>query len=616
VRIEDYALIGDLQTSALVGRDGSVDWLCLPRFDSASCFTALLGEEEHGRWLIAPAGEVRGVSRRYREGTLILETDFETADGTARVIDFMPPRDGGAPQLVRIVQGLRGRVPMRMQLIIRFGYGLSVPWVERVPGGIVAQAGPDAVQLSTPAELAGEDLATVAEFTVQHGASERFVLSWFPSYETPGRTEDAHAALARTQAWWRQWSDRCAYQGEYRDEVLTSLIVLKALTDQVTGAIVAAPTTSLPEDLGGERNWDYRYTWLRDSVLTLNALLAGGYTDEALAFSDVVFRATAGQPEQAQIMYGIAGERRLEEYQLDWLAGYEGSRPVRVGNAAAGQFQLDVYGEVVGVGWAVATAVGHISERLWRQLCELLDYLESAWREPDDGMWEARGPRRHYTQSKVMAWLAFDRAIALSSQFGLAGPVRRWEQVRAQIRDEILERAYDRQRRTFTQSYGSAALDAGALMTGLVGLLDPADGRFTGTIDAVRRELGHDGFISRYSTDATDDGLSGSEGQFLACSFWLVEALALNGREDEARELFERLLALRNDLGLYAEEYDAARGRQVGNFPQAFTHLALISAARILSGDQVGTRSTPPAPLPRMPAPPPPRPAPVKPTRP
>jgi GH15 family glucan-1,4-alpha-glucosidase len=612
MRIEDYALIGDLQTSALVGRNGSVDWLCLPRFDSASCFTALLGEEKHGRWLIAPAGEVRGVSRRYREGTLVLETDFETADGTARVIDFMPPRDGGAPQLMRIVQGLRGRVPMRMQLIIRFGYGLIVPWVQRVPDGIVAQAGPDAVHLSTPVEVHGENLTTVAEFTVHEGTSERFGLSWFPSYERPGHAEDAHAALARTQAWWREWSERCTYRGEYSDDVLTSLIVLKALTDQVTGAVVAAPTTSLPEDIGGERNWDYRYTWLRDAVLTLNALLAGGYTDEALAFSDAVFRATAGQPQQAQIMYGIAGERRLEEYELDWLPGYEGSRPVRVGNAAAGQFQLDVYGEVVGVGWAVAMARGQLPEPLWRQVRQLLDYLESVWQEPDDGMWEARGTRRHYTQSKVMAWLAFDRAIALSKRFGLEAPVQRWKRIRGQIRDEILERAYDPQRNTFTQSYGSTALDAGALMVGLVGLLEPTDDRFTTTIDAVRRELGHDGFISRYSTDVTDDGLSGSEGQFLACSFWLVEALALNGREAEARELFERLLALRNDLGLYAEEYDVARGRQVGNFPQAFTHLALIGAARVLSGEQIGTRSTPPAPLSGLPTPTPRGSAPVK----
>ena len=587
MKIEDYALIGDLQTSALVGRNGSVDWLCLPRFDSAACFAALLGEEGHGRWLIAPAGEVSGSSRRYREGTLILETDFETAEGAVRLVDFMPLRDGGAPQLMRVVQGLRGRVPMRMQLILRFEYGLVVPWVQRVPDGIVAQAGPHAVHLTTPVDLRGEQLTTVAEFTLAEGASEGFALSWFPSYERPPRAEDARSALARTEAWWRDWSGRCSYQGDYRDEVVRSLIVLKGLTDQVTGAVVAAPTTSLPEDLGGERNWDYRYTWLRDSVLTLNALLGGGYTDEALAFSECVFRATAGHPEQLQIMYGVAGERRLEEYELDWLPGYEGSRPVRVGNAAAGQFQLDVYGEVLGVGWAVAMAVGQVSPRRWSQLRRLTDYLETVWRDPDDGMWEARGPRRHYTQSKLMAWVAFDRALALAEHFRLAGPLERWRQVRAEIHDEILEKAYDPRRNTFTQSYGSETLDAGALMVGLVGLLPPTDDRFTGTIDAVRSELGHDGFISRYSTDATDDGLSGSEGQFLACSFWLVDALALNGREGEARELFERLLALRNDLGLYAEEYDVARKRQVGNFPQAFTHLALIDAARILSGERM-----------------------------
>jgi GH15 family glucan-1,4-alpha-glucosidase len=596
MRIEDYALIGDLQTSALVGRNGSVDWLCLPRFDSASCFAALLGEERHGRWLIAPAGEVRGSSRRYREGTLILETDFETADGAVRLIDFMPLRDGGAPQLMRVVQGLRGRVPMRMQLILRFEYGLVVPWVQRVPDGIIAQAGPDAVHLSTPLDLRGEQLTTVAEFTIAEGASERFALSWFPSYQRAAPTEDAQSALARTEAWWRDWSGRCSYQGNYRDEVVTSLIVLKGLTDQVTGAVVAAPTTSLPEDLGGERNWDYRYTWLRDSVLTLNALLAGGYTDEALAFNECIFRATAGHPEQLQIMYGIAGERRLEEYELDWLPGYEGSKPVRVGNAAAGQFQLDVYGEVVGVGWAVAMAIGQLTARRWSQLRRLMDYLETVWRDPDDGMWEARGPRRHYTQSKLMAWVAFDRAVALAEHFGLQGPLERWRRIRAEIHDDILEKAYDPRRNTFTQSYGSKALDAGALMVGLLGLLPPTDDRFTGTIDAVRSELGHDGFISRYSTDATDDGLSGSEGQFLACSFWLVDALVLNGREGEARELFERLLALRNDLGLYAEEYDVARKRQVGNFPQAFTHLALIDAARILSGERMGTRSAPPRP--------------------
>jgi GH15 family glucan-1,4-alpha-glucosidase len=594
MKIEDYALIGDLQTSALVGRNGSVDWLCLPRFDSPSCFSALLGNEEHGRWLIAPAGEIRGVSRRYREGTLILETDFETADGAVRLIDFMPLRNGGRPQLMRVVKGLRGRVPMHMQLIVRFDYGSAVPWVQRVPDGIVGQAGPDAVHLSTPADLRGEQLTTVADFTVSEGTTERFALSWFPSYESPAPTEDAESALARTEKWWREWSGRCTYQGDYRDEVLRSLIVLKGLTDDVTGAVVAAPTTSLPEDLGGERNWDYRYTWLRDSVLTLNALLAGGYTEEALAFDECVLRATAGHPEQAQIMYGIAGERRLEEYEIDWLPGYEGSKPVRVGNAASGQFQLDVYGEVVGVSSAVAMTIGRLSSgRRWNRLLKLMNYLETVWRNPDDGMWEARGPRQHYTQSKVMAWFAFDRSVMLAEHFGMEAPVERWKQIRDEIRDEILAKAYDPKRNTFTQYYGSTALDAGALSVGLLGLVPPTDDRFTGTIDAIRRELGHKGFISRYSTDATDDGLSGSEGQFLACSFWLVDALAVNGREDEARELFERLLTLRNDLGLYSEEYDVARERQVGNFPQAFTHLALINSARVLSGQRMGAWSEP-----------------------
>ncbi|HYY99948.1 MAG TPA: glycoside hydrolase family 15 protein [Candidatus Binatia bacterium] len=583
MRIEDYALIGDLQTAALVGRNGSVDWLCLPRFDSASCFAALLGDEQHGRWLITPADEPTSVSRRYREGTLILETDFETADGAVRVVDFMPLRDGGAPQLMRIVQGLRGRVAMRMQLVVRFQYGSVVPWVRRVPDGLVGQAGPDAVHLSTPVELRGENLTTVADFTVVEGSSERFALSWFPSYQRPAPTEDAHSALARTEAWWREWSGRCTYPGEYRDEVLTSLIVLKALTDELTGAIVAAPTTSLPEDLGGERNWDYRYTWLRDSVLAINALLAGGYTEEAIAFSDCVFRATAGHPDQAQIMYGIAGERRLAEYELDWLPGYEGSRPVRVGNAAAGQFQLDVYGELLGVAWAAVTHIGRLPRQRWNQLRKLMDYLETVWREPDDGMWESRGPRRHYTSSKLMAWVAFDRAVALADQFELPAPRDRWALIRDEIKAEILEQAYDPDRNTFTQYYGSKSLDAGTLAIGLVGLIPPTDPRMTGTIDAVRSELGKDGLITRYSTDETDDGLTGSEGQFLACSFWLVDALCLNGRRDEARELFERLLALRNDLGLFAEEYDVARRRQVGNFPQAFTHLALINAARILS---------------------------------
>jgi len=583
VRIEDYALIGDLRTAALVGRNGSVDWLCLPRFDSPSCCTALLGDATHGRWLIAPVGGARRVTRRYRPGTLILETDVETDDGAVRLIDFMPPRVGDRPQLIRIVRGLRGRVRMQTEVVLRFGYGSIVPWVRRVPDGIVAQAGPDAVHLATSVPLHGREWTTVGEFDVDAGGSVRFVLGWYPSYAAAGPVEDADSALARTDGWWREWVGRCTYHGAYGDEVRRSLIVLKALTDAQTGAVLAAPTTSLPEDLGGERNWDYRYMWLRDSVLALNALLAGGYVDEAEAFGRCVFRATAGRPDELQIMYGMAGERRLDEYELDHLPGYEHSRPVRVGNAAAGQFQLDVYGEVIGALATVSAHRGALPGERWRQLRRLLDHLDTVWREPDDGMWEARGPRRHYTQSKLMAWLAYDRAVAMADRFGLDGPTDRWAATRDEIRTEILTRAYDGERGTFTQSYGSAALDAGVLMIPLVGLLPGDDPRVTGTIDAVRAELGHDGLISRYSTDATDDGLSGTEGQFLACSFWLVDALALNGRRDEARALFERLLGLANDVGLFAEEYDVARGRQVGNFPQAFTHLALVNAARILS---------------------------------
>ena len=583
MRIEDYALIGDLRTAALVGRNGSVDWLCLPRFDSPSCCTALLGDATHGRWLIAPVGGARRVTRRYRPGTLILETDVETDDGAVRLIDFMPPRVGDRPQLIRIVRGLRGRVRMQTEVVLRFGYGSIVPWVRRVPDGIVAQAGPDAVHLATSVPLHGREWTTVGEFDVDAGGSVRFVLGWYPSYAAAGPVEDADSALARTDGWWREWVGRCTYHGAYGDEVRRSLIVLKALTDAQTGAVLAAPTTSLPEDLGGERNWDYRYMWLRDSVLALNALLAGGYVDEAEAFGRCVFRATAGRPDELQIMYGIAGERRLDEYELDHLPGYEHSRPVRVGNAAAGQFQLDVYGEVIGALATVSAHRGALPGERWRQLRRLLDHLDTVWREPDDGMWEARGPRRHYTQSKLMAWLAYDRAVAMADRFGLDGPTDRWAATRDEIRTEILTRAYDGERGTFTQSYGSAALDAGVLMIPLVGLLPGDDPRVTGTIDAVRAELGHDGLISRYSTDATDDGLSGTEGQFLACSFWLVDALALNGRRDEARALFERLLGLANDVGLFAEEYDVARGRQVGNFPQAFTHLALVNAARILS---------------------------------
>src|SRR5688500_2595441 len=581
--IEDYGLVGDLESAALVGRNGSVDWLCLPRFDSASCFTALLGAERHGRWLVAPAGEVRSSSRRYRPGTLILETDFTTAEGEVRVIDFMPRRARGHPRLMRIIEGLRGRVPMRMDMSLRPDYGSIKPWTELVPDGAVATAGPDSFRLSTPMPLDIRDGSISADFVVVEGARERLTLSWHLSYEEDPPVEDADSALARTEAWWREWSARCQFEGAYRDEVLTSLIVLKAMTSESTGGLIAAPTTSLPEEIGGVRNWDYRYCWLRDSVLTLEALLAAGYTEEALAFRDFLLRVGTGDPAAGQIMYGVGGERRLTEFELDDLPGYEGSKPVRVGNAASEQFQLDVFGEVAGVVALGAELLGRMESSLWPRWRVIVEYVATVWREPDDGIWEARGPQRHYTYSKVMAWVVFDRAVRTAERFELDGPVDRWKQTRDEIHAEVCERGYDAERRTFTQYYGSKELDASVLNIPLVGFLPGTDDRVTGTIDAVWRELGRDGFVSRYSTAETDDGLPGDEGQFLACSFWLVSALALNGRVDEARALFERLIGLANDLGLLAEEYDVARRRQVGNFPQAFSHLTLILAARAIA---------------------------------
>jgi GH15 family glucan-1,4-alpha-glucosidase len=586
--IEDYGLIGDMQSAGLVGRNGSVEWLCLPRFDSASCFAALLGDERHGRWLVAPAGEVRASSRRYRPGTLVLETEFETADGTVRVIDFMPRRGEGPPRLMRIVEGVRGRVPMRMELSLRPDYASIKPWVEPVPDGAVATAGPDTFRLSTPLELGIENGSVNAEFVAVEGARERLTLTWHLSYEEAPPVEDADSALARTEEWWKQWSARCSYEGAYRDEVLTSLIVLKAMTSDTTGGVIAAPTTSLPEDIGGERNWDYRYCWLRDSVLTLEALLAGGYTEEAVAFRDFLLRVGTGDPATVQIMYGIGGERRLTEFELDDLPGYEGSKPVRIGNAASEQFQLDVYGEVAGVMYTSTEALGTIEKRLWPRWRGVIEHAETIWRQPDDGIWEARGPQQHYTYSKVMAWVVFDRGVRLAERYDLDAPLERWKQIRDEIHREVCEQGYDSERRTFTQYYGSKELDASVLNIPLVGFLPGTDERVTGTIDAVSRELGRDGFVSRYSTAETDDGLSGDEGQFLACSFWLVSALARNGRVDEARTLFERLLGLTNDLGLLAEEYDVARQRQVGNFPQAFSHLALIVAARDISSMHEG----------------------------
>jgi GH15 family glucan-1,4-alpha-glucosidase len=589
--LEDYGLIGDMQAAALVGRTGAVDWLCLPRFDSASCFSALLGDDRHGRWLVAPAGQVRANSRRYRPGTLVLETDFETSEGAVRLVDFMPRRAQGPPRVMRIVEGLRGRVPMRMELSLRPDYGSIRPWIELASDGAIATAGPDAFRLSTPLPLQVEDGTVIAEFVAVEGARERLTLTWHLSYEESPAVEDADSALARTEAWWREWSGRCGYEGAYRDQVLTSLIALKAMTSETTGAVIAAPTTSLPEEIGGVRNWDYRYCWLRDSVLALEALLAAGYTDEALAFRDYLLRVGTGDPTTIQIMYGVGGERRLTEFELPDLPGYEDSRPVRVGNAASEQFQLDVYGEVAGVMFLGAELLGRIEKRLWPRWRAIIEHVETIWRDPDDGIWEARGPQRHYTYSKVMAWVVFDRAVRLAERFELEAPVARWRQVRDEIHAEVCERGYDSERRTFTQYYGSSELDASVLNIPLVGFLPGTDERVSGTIDAVWRELGRDGFVSRYSTAETDDGLAGDEGQFLACSFWLASALALNGRVDDARSLFERLVGLANDLGLLAEEYDVGRRRQVGNFPQAFSHLTLILAARAIAATEANTES-------------------------
>jgi GH15 family glucan-1,4-alpha-glucosidase len=583
MKLEDYGLIGDLGTAALVGRNGSIDWLCLPRFDSGACFAALLGDETHGRWLIAPAGAVTGTERRYRPGTLVLETDFETADGVVRVIDFMPRREG-PPQVMRIVEGLRGRVPMRMELRPRFDYGAIAPMVEPRVDGAAAYVGPDALHLSTPLELTIEDRGLAAEFTVPEGARERFVMSWHESWEPAPPINDAQAALARTEAWWREWSDRCTYEGGWREAVVTSLIVLKALTDETTGGIVAAPTTSLPEDLGGVRNWDYRFSWLRDSTLALRAMLSTGYTEEAEAFRRWTARAAAGDPRDVQIMYGLGGERHLPEMELDWLPGYEGSKPVRMGNAAADQFQLDVYGEVIGVFYVGASVMGAVQPIVWKRAVEVMEVIDSLWREPDDGMWEVRGPRRHFTQSKVMAWLAYNVMVVLAERLELEGPLDHWKATRDEIHAEVCEKGYDAERNTFTQYYGSKELDANVLQIPLVGFLPGDDDCVTGTIDAVRSELGRDGLPSRHSNVDTDDGLPGTEGQFLACSFWLASALAINGRRDEAKELMDRLLALRNDLGLLAEEYDVDAKRQIGNFPQAFSHLALVTSAQVLSG--------------------------------
>jgi GH15 family glucan-1,4-alpha-glucosidase len=584
LRIEDYALLGDTQTAALVGRDGSIDWLCLPRFDSPACFAALLGDPGHGRWMIAPAGTggARSTGRRYRGDTLVLESDFESDGGRVRLIDFMPARRREA-DLVRIVEGVAGTVRMEMELVIRFDYGSIVPWVRRIDGALRAVAGPDSVHLHTPVPTHGVGLTTRAEFTVRAGERIPFVLMWLPSHEPMPPPLDALEALADTEAWWREWSDRCGYEGPWRDEVVRSLIVLKALTFAPTGGIVAAPTTSLPEHVGGVRNWDYRYCWLRDATFTLYALMQAGHVEETRAWRDWLLRAVAGVPSEMQIMYGASGERRLMEHELGWLPGYESSRPVRVGNAAVSQFQLDVYGEVMDTLHLARRAGIPADPNVWEMQKALVRHLEGAWREPDEGIWEVRGPRRHFTHSKVMAWVAFDRAVKAVERFGLEGPVDRWRDLREEVHREICARGYDPERRTFTQSYGERALDAALLMIPLVGFLPPTDARVQGTVAAIERELVRGGFVLRYPTEETEDGLPPGEGAFLPCSFWLADNYALMGRHAEARALFERLLGIRNDLGLLAEEYDPVARRQLGNFPQAFSHVMLVNTARNLA---------------------------------
>jgi GH15 family glucan-1,4-alpha-glucosidase len=639
--IEDYALIGDMRSAALISRDGSVDWLCVPRFDSPACFAALLGDDRHGHWSIAPAavaeavdnvgdppgpktspasrpgkspsskplsgkpqsgklpsskpelarpgepqiiGEGIEVTRRYRGDTLILETDWHTPTGDIRVTDFMPPRDGKPPALVRIVEGLSGSVDVSCVFRIRFGYGQVTPWVRRVDSCLLAVAGPDSLWLDTPITLTGRSFAHEATFTVLAGERVPFVLAWVPSHESAPERCDPLQAVEVTQRYWDEWVSRCTYHGTYREAVIRSLITLKALTFQPTGGIVAAATTSLPEDLGGVRNWDYRYCWLRDATITLEALLRTGYTDEAFAWRAWLARAVAGDPGDVQIMYGVAGERRLDEWEADWLPGYEHSAPVRIGNAAVNQRQLDVYGEVIDA-MSLGRATGIAVDRhTWSLQRALLSFLEKHWDEPDEGIWEVRGPRQHFVYSKVMAWVAFDRGVTAVKN-GMSGPAERWQAIRDQIHREVCEKGYDAERGAFMQYYGSSQLDAAVLLIPEVGFLPPEDPRVVSTVRAVQRELMSDGLVRRYELAAAasgqlgPDGLPGSEGAFLACSFWLANALDMIGQDDEAAELFERLLSLRNDLGLLSEEYDPRYGRQVGNTPQAFSHVPLIQAA-------------------------------------
>jgi GH15 family glucan-1,4-alpha-glucosidase len=582
-RIEDYALIGNTRAAALVGRDGSIDWFCAPRFDSRACFAALLGTRDHGRWMLAPRRKPRAVRRRYREQTLVLETDFEVASGTVRVIDCMPPWPERT-DVVRIVECLRGRVSMRMEFILRCGYGIVTPWVRRVDDALRATAGPDSFELRSAVETRGVGFTTVADFTLARGERAPFVLTYFPSHLPPPLPIDPYAALDATERYWRAWCDRCTYDGRWTDAVVRSLITLKALTYAPTGGMIAAATTSLPEQIGGARNWDYRFCWPRDATMTLYALLLSGYRDEAQAWRLWLLRAAAGRPEDLQTVYGIAGERQLTELELPWLPGYERSLPVRIGNLAAAQTQLDVYGEVIDA-LAVARSAGLDPDAdAWRFERVLIDFVEKSWEQPDNGIWEVRGERRHFTHSKVMAWVAVDRAIKTAVENRFKAPLQRWRRLRARIHAQVCRHGYDAKRRSFVQYYGADEVDASLLLVPLVGFLPPDDPRVRGTLAAIERDLVIDGLVARYRGRNDLDGLPPGEGLFLACSFWLADNLSLSGRQAEGEALFARLLALRNDVGLLAEEYDPVARRQLGNFPQAISHVALINTARNLSG--------------------------------
>jgi GH15 family glucan-1,4-alpha-glucosidase len=578
-RIDQYALIGDTQTAALVGDDGSIDWLCVPRFDSAACFAALLGNERNGRWLIAPKSGGRATRRSYRDDTLVLDTEFDTPEGSVRITDCMPIRDRSI-DVVRCVEGIRGAVPMHFELWVRFDYGSVLPWVRAVDHTVKMIAGPNALRLKAPFPVEGRDFRHEAEFVVREGEKVPFVLTWYPSHHRdPPPVIDPLRAIGRTIAFWQDWSAKSTHQGKWRDLVQRSLLTLKALTFGPTGGIVAATTTSLPESIGGVRNWDYRYCWLRDATFTLYSLMNAGYMQEAIAWRDWLLRAVAGDPARLQIMYGAAGERRLDEYEVDWLPGYRKSAPVRIGNAASNQFQLDVYGEVIDALYQTRAKGADEDEDAWALQQAILEFLEAAWQDADEGIWEVRGERRNFVHSKVMAWVAFDRAVKAVEQYGLAGRLDDWRGCRDTIHDEVCKEGYDPDRKTFTQYYGSKSLDASTLMIPLVGFLPPDDERVVGTIDAIQRELMVDGFVQRYKSDAEIDGLPAGEGAFLPCSFWLADNLVLSGRVDEGRALFERLAGLANDVGLLAEEYDPQSQQMLGNFPQAFTHVSLVNTA-------------------------------------